>query len=150
MVPGSRLALKAYTSDDPGTATLLKRRMIRCGLDVDRVVWLPTTTTPEEHLRQLRNLCRCALDPFPNGGCTTTCEALWMGVPVVTLTGDRYVSRMSTAVLSGAQLPEWISSSEQDYLDKAVFAASQKKHLRASRDQLRQHVQASPLHDVKG
>ena len=49
MVPGSRLALKAYTSDDPGTATLLKRRMIRCGLDVDRVLWLPTTTSPEEH-----------------------------------------------------------------------------------------------------
>ena len=104
MVPGSRLALKAYTSDDPGTATLLKRRMIRCGLDVDRVVWLPTTTTPEEHLRQY-GLIDIALDPFPNGGCTTTCEALWMGVPVVTLTGDRYVSRMSTAVLSGLSFP---------------------------------------------
>ena len=57
---------------------------------------------------------------------------------------------MSTAVLAGAQLSEWISSSEQDYLEKAIRAASQKRHLRISRDRLRQHVQESQLHDVKG
>ncbi|QNI46830.1 glycosyl transferase 41 family protein [Synechococcus sp. A15-60] len=148
-VPGSRLALKAYTSDDPGTATLLRRRMKRCGLDPDRVTWLPTCASPEDHLRQY-GLVDVALDPFPNGGCTTSCEALWMGVPVITLAGDRYVSRMTTAVLSGAKLPEWIASSEEDYFNKAVQAASQRQHVRQSREQLRRHLQASPLGDAAG
>ena len=89
-----------------------------------------------------------ALDPFPNGGCTTSCEALWMGVPVITLAGDLYVSRMTTAVLAGAHLPEWIASSEDDYFNKALLAASQRQKLRQSRDQLRQQLQASPLGDA--
>ena len=55
---------------------------------------------PSEHLYQYAHI-DIALDPIPNGGCTTTCEALWMGVPTVTLAGANYVSRMSTAVLSG-------------------------------------------------
>ena len=110
-VPSSRLALKSYTTDDPGTTTLLRRRMLRCGLDPERVVWLPTTPAPEDHLQQY-GLIDVALDPFPNGGCTTTCEALWMGVPVITLAGHHYVSRMSTAVLAGANLNEWITSTE--------------------------------------
>lgn len=148
-VPGSRLALKAYTSDDPGTVTLLRRRMRRCGLDPERVIWLPTPNAPEDHLRQY-GLLDVALDPFPNGGCTTSCEALWMGVPVITLAGERYVSRMSTAVLTGAELPEWIATSEQEYFNKALQAAEQRRHLRASRAQLRQHLQASALGDAAG
>ena len=72
--------------------------MIVNGLDPDRVEWLPLTQGPWEHLQQYSKL-DVALDPFPNGGCTTTCESLWMGVPVITLKGSHYVSRMSTAVL---------------------------------------------------
>ena len=65
-IPGSRLALKAYTSDDPGTSILLRRRMLRCGLDPDSVLWLPTTPSVEEHLQQY-GLLDVALDPFPMG-----------------------------------------------------------------------------------
>ena len=148
-VPGSRLALKAYTSDDPGTTTLLRRRMHRCGLDPERVIWLPTCASPVDHLRQY-GLLDVALDPFPNGGCTTSCEALWMGVPVITLAGNRYVSRMSTAVLKGAEMDEWIAISEEDYFCKALQAASNRVHLRQSRHQLRQHLQSSPLGDATG
>ena len=146
-IPGSKLALKAYTSDDPGTVYLLKRRMIRCGLDTQRVIWLPTPPKPEDHLAQY-GMMDVSLDPFPNGGCTTTCEALWMGVPVITLCGDSYVGRMSSAVLSGANLSEWIAKSEDDYLDKAIQAADQLSHIRQSRNQLRDHVISSPLYDV--
>lgn len=148
-IPGSRLALKAYTSDDPGTVVLLRRRMRRCGLDPENVIWLPTPPDPADHLRQY-GLVDVALDPFPNGGCTTTCEALWMGVPVITLAGNRYVSRMSTAVLAGAHLSQWVAANEQDYLNKAVEAADQLSHLRSSRQQLREHVKKSPLGDVAG
>ena len=148
-LPGSRLALKSYTTDDPGTMQLLRRRMLRCGLDPERVLWLPTCPTPAEHLRQY-GLVDVALDPFPNGGCTTSCEALWMGVPVITLRGDRYVSRMSTAVLQGAGLPEWIASSEAEYLAIAQQAALNLTRLRQGRAGLRAQLQASELGDAAG
>ena len=90
--------------------------MLRCGLNPEMVIWLPTTPSPEDHLRQY-GLVDIALDPFPNGGCTTSCEALWMGVPVITLTGERYVSRMTTSVLHGAELPEWVARNEHEYFD---------------------------------
>ena len=121
--------------------------MLRCGLDPDSVLLLPTTPSVEEHLQQY-GLLDVALDPFPNGGCTTTCEALWMGVPVISLAGTHYVSRMSAAVLTGADLKEWIAISEDDYLEKAVMAATQCAYLRQSRDKLRFQVSSSSLGDA--
>ena len=77
--------------------------MLRQGLNPERVEWLEITEGPVEHLQQYAHI-DIALDPCPNGGCTTTCEALWMGVPTITLAGSNYVSRMSTAVLSGSNM----------------------------------------------
>ena len=94
--------------------------------------WLPLTRGPLEHLKQYSKL-DVALDPYPNGGCTTTCESLWMGVPVITLKGSHYVSRMSTAVLAGAQLDDWIADSVDDYLSKAKEAAQKLSFLRQNR-----------------
>ena len=145
-IPGSQLALKAFTSDDPAVVELLKKRMRRSGLDPAKVMWLPSPPNPEDHLRQY-SLIDIALDPFPNGGCTTTCEALWMGVPVITLCGSHYVSRMATAVLRGANLPEWVASNEQEYLQLGLKAARQLRAIRAGRKQLRAHLRASPLGD---
>ena len=146
-IPGGRLALKAYTSDDPAVVALLQRRMRRCGLDPEAVIWLPTCPNPEDHLRQY-GLVDIALDPFPNGGCTTTCEALWMGVPVISLCGNHYVSRMATAVLQGANLGEWVAHSEEEYLQIGIHAAKRLDAIRAGRQQLRAHLQASPLGDA--
>ena len=143
-VPGARLALKSFTSDDPGVVALLEGRMRHCGLDPDAVIWLPTCPKPEDHLRQY-GLIDIALDPFPNGGCTTTCEALWMGVPVITLCGSHYVSRMATAVLQGANLPEWIAHTPEDYLAIACKAADRLDAIRRGRTDLRVHLQNSPL-----
>ena len=147
--PGSRLALKAFASDDPGVTALLERRMHQCGLQPEQVIWLPTTARPEDHLRQY-GLIDIGLDPFPNGGCTTTCEALWMGVPVVTLRGSHYVERMSTAVLDAAGLPQWIAESQEAYLTKARQAANQVHELRRQRKALRAQLQQSPLGDAQG
>ena len=82
--------------------------MQRQGLDPQQVDWLELTKGPTEHLYQYSHI-DIALDPIPNGGCTTTCEALWMGVPTITYAGANYVSRMSTAVLSGAAMFDWIA-----------------------------------------
>lgn len=146
-LPGSRLALKAYGSDDPGLTQLIEQRMLNCGLDPTRVRWLPTCPATGDHLRQY-GLIDIALDPFPNGGCTTTCEALWMGVPVISLCGSHYVSRMSTAVLRGANLGEWVAESEEQYLELAQKGQEQLAAIRSNRSALREHVRQSPLGDV--
>ena len=109
VIPNSILVLKANAPEDIHTQKILRKRMISHGLDPERVEWLPLAQGPAEHLQQYAKL-DVTLDPFPNGGCTTTCESLWMGVPVITLKGSHYVSRMSTAVLAGAHLDEWMPS----------------------------------------
>ena len=148
-IPNSILVLKANASEDIHTQKILRKRMISHGLDPERVEWLPLTQGPAEHLQQYSKL-DVTLDPFPNGGCTTTCESLWMGVPVITLKGSHYVSRMSTAVLSGAHLDEWIAESEDDYLEKAEQAGQQLSSLRKNRLHWRRKLQNSPLGDPVG
>ena len=85
-------------------------------------------------------------DTFPNGGCTTTCEALWMGVPVVTLTGDNYVGRaMSTAVLNGADMSDWCATSSEEYIQICVNQSDSLSSLRQMRDHWRYKLQSNPL-----
>ncbi len=139
--------LKATAAGDEATLALLQRRMLRCGLDPQRVIWLPLVGPSQEHLLQYGQI-DVALDCLPNGGCTTTCEALWMGVPVITLTGNTYVSRMSTAVLHGAGMPEWCATSEAHYCQIAVAQAVRLEQLRRERVTWRQRLQASPLGDA--
>jgi predicted O-linked N-acetylglucosamine transferase (SPINDLY family) len=146
-VPGSRLALKSYTTDDPGTMQLLRRRMLRCGLDPERVLWLPTCPTATEHLRQY-GLVDVALDPFPNGCCTTSCEALWMGVPLITLLGGNFVSRMGASFLSALRHPDWIATDHDHYRAIARQLASQLPALRQGRAALRQQMASSGLSDL--
>ena len=148
-LPDAQLVLKAHAHGDPATQTLLLRRMHRAGLPTDRILWLPLTGTTEEHLQQY-NQIDVALDCTPNGGCTTTCEALWMGVPVITLAGNCYVSRMSTAVLHGAGLSDWVATTDQAYVDLAEKQADRLKLLRAQRSQWRQQLIQSPLGDAAG
>ncbi len=146
-LPEARLVLKAHSASDPGTQTLLRRRMLRQGLNPEQVIWLPLAATHEQHLSQYSEL-DIALDCFPNGGCTTTCEALWMGVPVITKTGGSYVSRMSTAVLRGAELDNWCTQSTDEYVDMAVENAQHIQSLRSSRSSWREKVRQSPLGDA--
>jgi protein O-GlcNAc transferase len=146
-VPEARLVLKANAGDDQPTQALLARRMRRLGLDPERVEWLPLTPTCEEHLMQYRHV-DVALDPVPNGGCTTTLEALWMGCPVITLAGTHYVSRMSTAVMHGAERSDWICLTESAYVDLAVAQARQLDELRKGRERMRLQLISSRLGDA--
>ena len=143
-VPGSRLVLKASAGSDSDTQRLLRRRMVRQELDPERVEWLELTKGPVEHMEQYAQI-DIALDPIPNGGCTTTCEALWMGVPTITLAGSHYVSRMSTAVLSGAKMSEWIAQDRAGYIKLACEHATRVSELRANRGVWRRKLQESPL-----
>ena len=147
-IPAAKLVLKANSTDDPHTQILLRRRMLRAGLDPERVEWLPITASAQEHLIQYSQL-DLALDCHPNGGCTTTCEALWMGVPTLSLMGDRYVSRMATAVLTGANLPQFITATRQQYLERGTAIAADLHNLRSKRNSWRAQIQASPLGDAR-
>ena len=121
---------------------------IQFGIDINSVEWLPLTPQPLEHLQQYSAM-DIALDTFPNSGCTTTCEALWMGVPVIALRGSRYVESMSAAVLSGAGCPDLICDTAEMYVQKAVELSRNISWLRTNRKYWREKIQTSPLYDTR-
>ena len=88
-----------------------------------------------------------ALDPFPYNGTTTTCEALWMGVPVVTLPGQRHGGRVGASLLTRIGADDWIADTVNDYVVRAAALAADPPQLRALRRNLRTRVAASPLCD---
>jgi glycosyltransferase involved in cell wall biosynthesis len=107
---------------------------------------IPST---REHL-QLYNGVDIGLDPFPYNGTTTTCEALWMGVPVVVLDGDRHSGRVGVSLLTRVGLTELIADSGADYVAKAVGLAQDHQRLAQLRSGLRGRMQNSPLCDAQG
>ncbi len=88
------------------------------------------------------------LDTFPYNGGTTTVEALWMGVPVLALAGDTFLSRLGASLLSAVALQDWVAHSAEEYIAKAVEYASNSEALRELRSTLRPRVLASPLCDA--
>ena len=143
-IPDSSLVLKEFHKLDTASSYLFARRMARAGINSDQIKWIPRANSITDHLNQY-SLFDIALDPFPNGGCTTTCEALWMGVPVVTLTGTTYVSRMSSAVLAGSNNHSCCASSIQQYIDICRSLAGDIFHLRRHRDSWRRSIETSDL-----
>jgi predicted O-linked N-acetylglucosamine transferase (SPINDLY family) len=148
-VPDSRLLLKGRGF---GTSELRQRYLARlgaAGIAAGRVEFLERTATTEDHLALYRRV-DISLDTFPYHGTTTTCEALWMGVPVVTLMGDRHVARVSGSLLTAVGHPEWIATSADDYVRIATELASDSAKLAAVRAGLRDQVRNSALGDHAG
>ena len=116
-VPDSTLVLKANTESDMATQQLLRRRMLRVGLNPERITWIPLTAGHTEHLQQYQHV-DIALDPLPNGGCTTTCEALWMGAPVITKRRFLCQSHEYSSAC-GCSLHDWVAADERDYVKLA-------------------------------
>lgn len=91
-----------------------------------------------------------ALDSFPYSGGATTCDALWMGVPTVTLAGDAVLARSGLSILAAVGLQQWVARDEEDYLARVVAHASDRLALAALRAELRGRVAGSALCDVGG
>src|SRR5208282_4159051 len=102
---------------------------------------------PGGHLA-LYNRVDIALDPFPYHGTTTTCEALWMGVPVITLAGQSHVSRVGVSLLSNVGLPELIAQTPEQYVSIARELAADLPGLGRLRRELRAMMRASILMDA--
>ena len=147
--PRARLRLKGEGLGDAPTRARYLERFQRCGLPADRVDLIGRTAGTAEHLALYGDM-DLALDTFPYHGTTTTCEALWMGVPVVSLAGDRHMARVGASLLTAAGHPEWIAQNADDYVRIATGLARAPAGLAATRRTLRDRLRASPLLDHAG
>jgi predicted O-linked N-acetylglucosamine transferase (SPINDLY family) len=102
--------------------------------------------TAAEHLARYAQM-DIALDTFPYGGTTTTCDALWMGVPVVTLAGNTHASRVGASLLNAMELGDLVATDIAQYVDHAVALAMDHARRAALRESLRQRMAVSPLAD---
>ncbi len=148
-VPGSRLVLKGTGLGVSAVREQYCARLAAAGLPSDRVDLLERTAETKDHLA-LYHRIDVALDSFPYNGTTTTCEALWMGVPVVALLGDRHVSRVSASLLTAGGHPEWIAKTPDDYVQIAATLASDPTRLASIRAGLREEMKRSVLLDHAG
>ncbi|MFA7270898.1 MAG: tetratricopeptide repeat protein [Sterolibacterium sp.] len=146
-VPNSRLFFQAKAFNDARTVEHIAKAFEDYGIDRCRIDFLPARQ-PQEILANYRHI-DIALDPFPCAGGTTTCEALWMGVPVVSLLGDRFGGRHSASHLTNVGLSNLVATDKTGYLFAARTLASDLSALAAIRKQLRQDMLASPLCDGK-
>jgi protein O-GlcNAc transferase len=147
--PGSRLRLKSTGLGEEGIAAHARRRLKEAGLDPSRVEIMGHTPAASDHLAFYHGI-DVALDTFPYNGTTTTCEALWMGVPVVTLAGRRHASRVGASLLSAIGHPEWIARDWCSYVATASRVASERSERLQSSRTLREKMKASPLLDHCG
>lgn len=142
-LPDARLLVKAHNLDNREILDRYASKFSRHGVGRGQI-HLMNTLDADEH-QNLYNHTEIALDPFPYNGTTTTCDALWMGVPVLTLAGDRHAGRVGTSILTRIGLTDWIAADEQDYIDKAVRFACDKAYLRSLRHDMRKKLRNSPL-----
>lgn len=148
-VPASRLKLKGRGLSAGGVREALEERLARAGIELARVELLERTPDTVSHLALYHDV-DIALDTFPYHGTTTTCEALWMGVPVVTLVGDRHMSRVGASLLTAIGHPEWCANERDGYVRIATELAGDIARLAAIRAGLRAELHASPLLDFTG
>jgi protein O-GlcNAc transferase len=146
-VPGSRLVLKALQLGDATVQDAIVARFAAAGIDRQRLTFHGRFADPADHLRAYRKI-DIALDPFPYSGGTTTAEALWMGTPVLTLKGERYVAHMGESLVHNAGLDAWIAETPDDYVAKAKAFAADLPALAALRGSLRGQLLASPVCDA--
>jgi predicted O-linked N-acetylglucosamine transferase (SPINDLY family) len=146
--PGSRLRLDNKPFGSPRTQEDVRRRFAEHGIGPERLDLRDTPSHPA--VLAAYNEIDIALDPFPHNAGTTSLEALWMGVPVLTLRDRPPVGRLGASLLGALDLRGWIAESEQDYLKKAVSAANDLEGLAALRAGLRARCETSELRDVEG
>lgn len=148
-LPTSRLVLKSIQgTEDEASRRLLLDRFVAHGIDPARVDVHAQVTGLEDHLGMYSRI-DIALDTFPYNGTTTSCEALWMGVPVIALAGDRHSARVGECLLNNLGLPELIARDPDDYVRIARELADAPQRLTELRSGMRERMRASTLMDSR-
>ena len=148
-VPGARLRLKGRGLSEAPVRARYHERFARMGVPVERVDLLERTADTKAHLTLYHDV-DIALDTFPYHGTTTTCEALWMGVPVVSRVGDCHLSRVGASLLTAVGHADWLAQTDDDYVRVAATLANDPAGLGRVRAGLRAELRASPLLDHAG
>jgi protein O-GlcNAc transferase len=147
-LPGAHLRLQTRELGDSATCARYHALFKEAGVAASRIAL--HGHLPHRQLLGAYAEIDIALDPFPYSGGLTTCEALWMGVPVITLTGNTFAGRHSTSHLSNVGLPELITTTPEQYVATALALAQDPQRLTTLRQNLRERMAASPLCDAKG
>ena len=145
-VPNSKLVLKAPAFKEASLVQFYMGLFATHGIAAEQLIFLQKTKTTQEHLELYSRVDLC-LDTFPYNGTTTTCEALWMGVPVVTYAGKRHVARVGVSILHHTGLDDWVAADVDEFVELAVAKANDVEALAELRGSLRKQVQASALCD---
>jgi predicted O-linked N-acetylglucosamine transferase (SPINDLY family) len=146
-VPNSRILIKNVGLEDDSTRNEMLERFAAHAIEASRVDLRAKAATYVEHLN-LYNEMDIALDTFPYNGTTTSCEAMWMGVPMVTLAGEHHAGRVGLSLLTNIELPQLIAKEPAEYVDAAVKLSADTDNLAAIRLSLRERLADSGLLDA--
>ena len=143
-VPRSRLLLKSKNLGEKTEQERVRTMFENMGLRREDLELRGHSASVEEHMGEYKDI-DIALDTYPYTGCTTTADALWMGVPVLTVAGSSMVSRQASAVLSGAGKQQWICDSGEMMAEQARILCSDIEKLAINRQQQRREISESSL-----
>ena len=146
-IPNSRLYLNMSSLRDNVLKKSVIERYAAQGIPENRLILEPTTG----RIAALNSYNRIdiGLDPFPYPGGTTSYEALWMGVPILTMRGSNYISHLGESIMHNVGLPDWIAANEEDYIAKAIAFSTDLVNLAKLRSSLRAGALSSPLFDAR-
>ncbi len=149
-IPSACLLLKTKELEDSASRKRILSAFKAQGISRTRIELMGRTPDWEAHM-SLYGRLDIALDPVGGiGGATTTCDALWMGVPVITLAGGRYGERMTSSIVTAIGHGDWCANDEGDYVEKVAGIAANPLLRSQLRSSLRDSVRRSPLFDAQG
>jgi predicted O-linked N-acetylglucosamine transferase (SPINDLY family) len=145
-VPNSRIIVKAAAMADRRTRERIQKGLAAHGVAPERVITVQQQLNLADHFAYYGNI-DLGLDTIPYNGTTTTCEALWMNVPVVTMAGNMHIARVGASLLTNAGMPQLVAQTPDQFVDIATSLAKDTAALGALRKGLRARLVASPLMD---
>lgn len=146
-LPNARLYFQSRAYADENIRSKLLQRLVKVGIAAERIEIRPATTRAD-YLAS-HNEIDFILDTFPYPGGTTTCEALWMGVPTITVAGRSMIERQGAMINLSLGLDDWVAESFEEYVSKAIGFAGNAAEIRKNKLSIRQRFNTSPLVDAQ-
>lgn len=144
-IPSARLRWQCKSFTDEAIIAEVKQRLQRSGVDIERISLLEQVSR-EAYFASYAEV-DMNLDTFPFTGGTTTCDALWMGVPTLTLIGNTMIARQGASLMTAAGLSDWVAANQTEYIEKVIAFSANLTGLATLRSGLRARLKTSPLFD---